>query len=364
MAFLRASSPHTHNPNTTHRVMRDVLLATLPGIIALTVFFGLGTLSNLVIACVTALLLEAAVMKMRKRPVLFYLKDLSALVTAVLLAIALPPASPWWLIVVGVFSAIVIAKHLYGGLGYNPFNPAMVGYIVLLISYPQYMTLWASPAELSGGATAINGLLSDHKTLFDIGTVIQTAMGLSPLDGMTAATPLDVFKQAVDLTANEIYTQNPVFSQAYFAGMGYEWVNLAFLVGGLALLFRKVFTWHAPIAMLVTLTVLSAIFYDGGSSTSGGSVVLHLFSGATMFGAFFIVTDPVSSATSNKGRLIYGAAIGVLIYVIRVWGNYPDAIAFAVLLMNFAAPFIDYYTLPRTYGHANAKRATSSKEKM
>lgn len=352
MAFLRASSPHTHNPNTTSRVMRDVLLATIPGVAVLTWFFGLGTLSNIVIASVFGLGLEAAILKMRGRPVLFYLKDLSALVTAVLLAIALPPASSWWLIGVGMIASIVVAKQLYGGLGYNPFNPAMVGYVVLLISYPQYMTVWLAPENLSA-----------QGALFDINTLIKLVFGgldSTTLDGLTAATPLDVFKQSTGLTADDIYAQSSIFSQGMFAGAGYEWVNVAFLIGGIYLLMRKVFTWHAPIAMLLALAVLAIIFYDSGSSNSGGSVILHLFSGATMFGAFFIVTDPVSSATSNKGRLIYGALIGALIYIIRVWGNYPDAVAFAVLLMNFAAPFIDYYTLPRTYGHKKAKRVTNT----
>lgn len=357
MAFLRASSPHTHNPNTTQRVMRDVLLATIPGIAVLTFFFGLGTLFNVVIACGFAVAFEAVVMKLRNRPIAFYLKDLSALVTAVLLAVAMPPGSPWWLIAVGIFSAIVIAKHLYGGLGYNPFNPAMVGYVVLLISYPQYMTLWIAPT----GITAADGISLIN--IFDLSDVASLVFGQNAFDGITAATPLDVVKQSGGFTIHDTYEANAILSQGLLAGVGYEWVNIAFLAGGIFLLARKVFTWHAPIAMLVSLTVFSAIFYDGGSSSSGGSPLLHLFSGATMLGAFFIVTDPVSSATSIKGRLIYGAIIGLLIYVIRAWGNYPDAIAFAVLLMNFAAPFIDYYTLPRTYGHAQSKRATQVEDK-
>ncbi len=347
MAFLRASSPHTHNPNTTQRVMRDVLLATIPGIAVLTWFFGLGTLSNIIIASIFALSFEAIILKLRKRPVIFHLKDLSALVTAILLAVALPPGSSWWLIAVGMIASIVIAKHLYGGLGYNPFNPAMIGYVVLLISFPQYMTLWLAPEALSATGA-----------LFDLSTLGQMIIGTVPLDALTAATPLDIFKQSNGMTAEDIYNSQAIFTQGFIAGAGYEWVNVAFLIGGLFLLARKVFTWHAPVAMLITLGFFAAIFYDSGSSSSGGSPLLHLFSGATMLGAFFIVTDPVSSATSNKGRLIYGACIGALVYIIRAWGNYPDAIAFAVLLMNFAAPFIDYYTLPRTYGHTKAKRAT------
>ena len=341
MAFLRASSPHTHNPNTTHKVMRDVLLATLPGIAALTYFFGLGTLSNLVLAISFALAFEASVLYIRKRPITFYLKDLSAIVSSVLLAVAIPPASSWWIIATGMFFTIVVAKQLYGGLGYNPFNPAMIGYVVLLISFPQQMTAWVSA----------------ETPLFDIGALSQAIFG-NGLDGFTGATPLDAFKQAEGLTTGDIYQATPVLAQGFLAGLGYEWVNIAFLIGGLYLLTRKVFTWHAPIAMLATLTLLSAIFYDSGSSSSAGSPLLHLFSGATMLGAFFIITDPVSSTTSNKGRLIFGALIGALIFIIRAYGNYPDAVAFAVLLANFAAPFIDYYTVPRTYGHTRARRAT------
>jgi electron transport complex protein RnfD len=164
------------------------------------------------------------------------------------------------------------------------------------------------------------------------------------------ATPLDLLKQNSSLLIEDLWTQNPLFGR--WGGLGWEWVNLAFLAGGIWLLQQRVFTWHAPIAMLATLTLLSALFYDGGSSASGGSPLFHLLSGATMFGAFFIITDPVSSAVSLRGRLIYGALIGALLYIIRVRGNYPDAVAFAVLIMNFAAPFIDYYTQPRTYGHS------------
>jgi electron transport complex protein RnfD len=174
------------------------------------------------------------------------------------------------------------------------------------------------------------------------------------LDGYTGATPLDIVKQNTGLTIQGLYLENTMFNSGRFAGAGWEWINLAFLVGGIYLLYKKIFTWHAPLAMLAALTVLSAVFYDGGSSSSPGSPMFHLLSGATMFGAFFIVTDPVSSAVSTRGRLIYGAGIGALVYIIRAWGNYPDAVAFAVLLMNFAAPFIDYYTLPRTYGHSKA----------
>ena len=332
--------------------MQLVILATLPGVTALAVFFGIGVLINIVLACLCAVLFEAAVLKLRRRRVGFYLTDFSAIVTAVLLGAALPPWCPWWLVVVGVFFAIVVAKHVYGGLGYNPFNPAMIGYVVLLISFPVEMTQWAAPA----------GALPDGQALNSLDQVLAKFLAAVETDGISAATPLDTLKQNSGFTLQAVYASDPVLAAGRWAGSGWEWVNLAFLAGGVFLLFKGVFTWHAPVAMLTSLGLLAALFYDGGSSNSGGSPLLHWLSGGTMLGAFFIVTDPVTSAVSNRGRLIYGAAIGILVYLIRVWGNYPDAVAFAVLLMNFAAPFIDFYTLPRTYGHQHAARATRPKD--
>lgn len=346
MAFLTVSSPHAHGPLDTATVMRLVLLSTIPGVFALSYFFGFGTILNILWASLLALGMEAAVLKVRKRPIGFYLNDGSALVTAVLLGIALPPASPWWLIAVGILFAIVFAKHLYGGMGYNPFNPAMVGYVVLLISFPVQMTSWLAPAGSFDGS--LLGPIDALMRMFSIGQV----------DAVTMATPLDILKQNDSLLVKDLWASNAQFGS--LAGVGWEWANVGFLAGGLYLLYRRVFTWHAPLSMLAALFILSALFYDGGSSASGGSPMFHLFSGATMLGAFFIVTDPVTSAVSNKGRLIYGACIGVLVYLIRVWGNYPDAIAFSVLLMNFAAPLLDHYTQPRTYGHNTKPRKEES----
>lgn len=351
MAFINAgsaintSSPHTHKAGTTGDVMRTVVLACIPGIAALTLFFGLGTIVNLILCSAFCLFAEAVCLRLRKRSISFYLRDLSALVTAFLLAIALPPYAPWWLLFVGCIFSIVIAKHLYGGLGFNPFNPAMIGYVVLLISFPVEMTTWVSAVSSPTEWLPLSQGLGQ----------VFLGQPLIELDAYTGATPLDVMKQNTSVLVSDLYAREAQFANAQWAGLGWEWVNLAFLAGGIFLLVKKVFTWHAPVAMLAAITVLSGIFYDGGSSQSAGSPIFHLFSGATMFGAFFIVTDPVTSAVSNKGRLIYGAAIGAIVFIIRTWGNYPDAVAFAVLLMNFAAPFIDYYTLPRTYGHSTAK---------
>lgn len=353
MAFRQITSPHAHAPQNTAKVMQLVIWCTLPGLFALTWHFGWGSFINVALAIVAAVVGEAIILKLRKRPLRFYLGDYSAVLTAVLLGLALPPLAPWWVVVTGTLFSIVVAKQLFGGLGYNPFNPAMVGYVILLISFPIQMTTWVTPlALLPEGVTHPDFLQS-------LAIVFASA---SPVDGVTGATPLDSFRNYQGLTVDQIYQQNTLFSEATFVTVGWEWVNLAFLAGGLVLLAKRTFTWHGPGAMLLTIALLSLIFWDGGSSQSPGSPLMHLLSGASMMGAFFILTDPVSSAVSNRGRFIYGVLIGMLVYVIRAWGNYPDAVAFAVLLANFAAPFIDNYTLPRTYGHTNRRRATEKSE--
>ena len=349
MVLMRASSPHARSEDSTAKVMLQVAAATAPGVLALLLYFGIGVLINIVLCTVTALACEAAVMKLRNRPVGFYLKDFSALVTALLLGIALPPYCAWWIPVIGSAVAILLAKHLYGGMGYNPFNPAMVGYVVLLISFPVDMTRWVGPAELIQGVPSIS-------------EAFALVFGNFNVDGFTRATPLEIVRLNESVPLAQLYQTEPMFSEGTVAGLGWETASFGFLLGGLFLLVRRIITWHAPVAMLATLALLSLLFYDSGSSLSEGSPLLHLFSGATMLGAFFIITDPVSGATSNKGRLIFGAGVGLFTYVIRAWGHYPDAVAFAVLLMNFAAPTIDNYTLPRTYGHKASRRATDVEE--
>ena len=316
---------------TTAQIMQLVLVAALPGILAMTVFFGSGTLVNIAWLILCAVVLEALVLKLRDKPVRKSLGDYSAVVTALLLAISLPPAAPWWLGLTGIFFAIVVAKHLYGGLGYNPFNPAMVGYAVLLISFPVEMTRWLLPEN-------VNGILPELMTLIKqfLGNIPET------MDAFVGATALDQFKlDRGGLTIAEYWQGNPLFGS--LSGAGWEWVNAGFLLGGLYMLYRKIITWHIPAAMLGTMAIMALFFYDGGSSASHGSPLFHLFGGAAMLGAFFIATDPVSGPSTNTGKLYYGALIGLLIYIIRIWGSYPDGIAFAVLLANFAAPGIDYF---------------------
>lgn len=334
MSLLRVTSPHASGLGKVSAVMRDVLLATVPGVLVMTWFFGPGTLINLVLGAAVALALEYGVMALRGRNPRVAISDLSVLVTSTLLCIALPPYAPWWLIVIGVFTAVLLGKQVFGGLGYNPFNPAMVGYVVLLISFPIQMSSWALPR----GLETVPGLSEGLQRVFSPGSI----------DALTGATPLDLLRQNTGLLFEDLMMSRPELSG--WAGLGWFEVNLAFLLGGLWLLYRRVFTWHAPIAMLAALGLCALMGYDGGSSQSGGSALFHLFSGASMFAAFFIITDPVSSAVSNRGRLIFGALIGLLVYLIRTLGNYPDAVAFAVLILNFCAPFIDHYTQPTVYG--------------
>ncbi|KPH61516.1 electron transport complex subunit RsxD [Pseudoalteromonas sp. NEC-BIFX-2020_002] len=348
MKLTMASSPHSHSHKSLSRLMLTVILACIPGLIAQLYFFGTGVLIQLILALVTVSVCEAIIMRIRKRAIWPALSDGSAWLTGVLLALSIPPLAPWWVIVIGCFFAIVIVKQLYGGLGFNLFNPAMAAYVLLLISFPVQMTSWLPVNELLGKsidlsqqlALIFNGFTSSGFSLD------QMRVGV---DGVTMATPLDTIKTDVahGLTVSESM-QNPLFNQ--WTGLGWGWVNLGFLVGGLYLIKAKIINWHIPVGIIAMLSVCSAIGYIASPGTEPG-VVFHLFSGATMMGAFFIATDPVSAATTNRGRLIYGAFIGLLVYLIRTFGGFPDAMAFAVLLLNMAVPLIDYYTQPRTYGH-------------
>ncbi len=359
MPLMQLTSPHTKNNVSTQKMMLEVIGATLLGAGILTYHFGWGILINVLWASLVALGCEALVLKIRRKPISFYLRDGSALVTALLLALAIPPTAPWWLTLVGTAFAIIIAKQLYGGLGYNPFNPAMAGYALLLISYPVEMTSWLPPRSIAEHTQAHS--LQGALQLFWSGA-ISTQTGLKTVDAFTSATTLDTLKTArtLSLTLEEATAQNPVLGSlsGWMVAPGWFWSNLAFLTGGLYLLKRKHITWHIPLSFLSALTVTASIAYYFKPTL--GSPIFHLFSGATMLCAFFIATDPVSAATSQQGKLIYGTGIGLLTYIIRTFGGYPDAVAFAVLLLNLAAPTIDYYTQPRSYGHKKAKKGLHS----
>lgn len=317
--------------------MLSVLIALSPAILASLFFLGAGTLLHLLLAVSTALISETFILRLRKRPIKIALCDLSATVTAVLLALSLPVLAPWWITVNGTLFAIIIAKHLYGGLGHNPFNPAMAGYAFLLISFPQPMTAWLA---FDAPSLTLNEtfLLVFHETL---------PPHLS-FDALTRATPLDTVRTQLRLnqSLNQIHAL-PVFG--WLAGKSYQWISLSYLIGGIWLLKQKVIGWQIPAALLASLSgfALLGYLYD---SVHFSSPLFHVFAGSSLLGAFFIATDPVTAATSNNGRLVYGCLIGILLYSLRTWGSYPDGLAFAILLANLAAPTIDYCTKPKIYG--------------
>jgi len=334
-------SPYISSAPSVSIIMLKVLLALVPGIAAYVWVFGGGILVTLTLASVTALASEAVALKLRNRPIKPFLMDGSALVTAWLLALALPPLAPWWLVVLGTLFAIIVAKQLYGGLGYNPFNPAMVGYAVLLISFPLIMTSWPAPLAL---AQAKLGFADQLRYIFGGALPVGVLV-----DAISSATPLDYLKTQLTLHHNiQAITQAPIFG--VLGGKGGELVTGAYLLGGLYLLQQRIISWHLPVAFLGALALMAGAFYLA-DATHFASPAFHLFSGATMLCAFFIVTDPVSGPTTPRGKLIFAAGVGALTYLIRVYGGYPDGVAFAVLLLNIAVPLIDAYTQPRVFGH-------------
>ncbi len=336
MRFSTESSPHIALDTSVPLIMRRLLLALVPGTLALFWFFGVGVVTNVLLAVAFCVGAEAAILALRGHSLRLFLGDSSAIVTGWLLALALPPLSPWWLILVASFFAIVVAKQLYGGLGYNPFNPAMVGYVVALISFPVDMTSWISATD--PGPSLITSL-----------AVVFGGDSLGQLDGVTAATALDAAKTQVALgrMVSE-FSDGPAFG--LLGAVGTEWAAVLFLAGGVWMIGQGVTNWQIPVSTLGGLFVIAFFFWLLDSEVFA-SPVFHLFSGGTMLGAFFIATDPVSASTTPRGRLVFGAGIGILVYIIRTWGGYPDGVAFAVLLMNLMAPTIDHYTRPRVYGH-------------
>ncbi len=338
--------PNIHSEQSLSGLMQQVLLACIPGILVLWYFFGWGIVIQLIIASITAVISEAAVLSIRGKNWRRAISDSSALVTAFLLAISIPAFSPWWLTVLGVSFAIIFVKQLYGGLGSNPFNPAMAAYVLLLISFPILMSSWVPSFEV--WQQQLNLWDSLHVILMG-----STSAGVSytelinGFDGYSTATPLDHMKNQLrlELMPDEIATQ-PEFK---LMTTGWLWANLAFLLGGLYMIWRKTIDWHLPAALLLGLSS-TALIFNLFAPEQYPSMVFHLLSGGTMFAAFFIVTDPVSASTTPKGRWIFGIGVGILMWVIRTFGSYPDAIAFAILLMNMAAPTIDFYTRPKAYG--------------
>lgn len=343
---IPASSPFDHNDQTVRKVMLQVQIAAMPALAMHIYLFGFGIVIQWLLAIVTLLVVEFVMLKLRNRPVMPFITDLSGLITVTGLVFCIPPTAPWWVIVSGSAFALIFGKHLYGGLGYNPFNPAMLGYAFLLISFPVPMTQWLMPAEISGHFL---GFIQAAEVVFT-GNLHSIATNY---DALTGATPLDDLRVGLNqgIPVTQALLTHPQQTTEIWFGLGsWAWINLAFLVGGGYLLWKRTIRWQFPVGFLASLSLMAWIFHSINPEIYP-PVDFVLLSGGVMLAAFFIITDPVSASTTPTGRLIYACGIGVLVYVIRAWGAFPDGIAFAILLMNIAVPLIDQYTQPRVFGH-------------
>lgn len=336
MIDATSTPPYQLGNNSVRRVMLLVLAALLPGIAAYVFIFGAIILVQLAIASVFALAGEALLLTLRGRPLPLFLGDGSALVTAWLIALAFPPLAPWWLTGVGALFAIVVAKQLYGGLGQNPFNPAMIAFAACIVAFPALLSGWP-PVDLAAG----------------FGEQLRLVCGLLPrVDAINGATPLDSLKTSLKLNEGSIGVSALLANREVFghlAGRGWEWIAAGYLVGGLWLWSRDVIRWQAPAAFIGGIVLIAGGLWLW-QPAQFASPLFHVFSGGTLLCAFFIVTDPVTGCTTPRGQLIFGFAAGVLAYLIRVFGGYPDGVAFAVLLLNICAPLIDRYTQPSIFG--------------
>ena len=319
--------------------MHITLLALLPGFAVFAWHFGIGVVLNVAVASLTAVIGEALLLKLRSRP-LNSLADGTAVLTGALLGLCLPPLLPFWMVAAGAGFAIVFGKHLYGGSGNNVFNPAMVGFAMLIISFPLAMSHWPAPDSTNSGSTNPGSTNTGYTvTTSSFTTKLNTNAAREHYDGITAATPLDAYKFRIAATNDEFFSASGTQETNWQIWAS---INLAFLMGGLFLLYRKLIPWQIPASFLATLGVLSLVFYDGGSSASLGSPAFTLFTGASMLTAFFIATDPVTSPGHRMGLLVFGAGVGLIVFIIRSWGAYPEGVAFAILLMNATAPLIDH----------------------
>lgn len=334
----------THADNPVQAIMARVVLALVPATAFGLFLFGWPAVYLFSITILSAVLFEAVCLKLAGKPASLFLWDGSALLTGWLLALSLPPWAPWWIGVTGAGLAIVVGKQVYGGIGQNLFNPAMLARVTLLVSYPLEMTTWVKPAPLfsehAPGPLAAWGI---------------TFGGGGGVDGFTGATFIGHVK--TELSQGRMLEQ--AFASGQF-GLAEAWLGwipgslgetsvLLVAAGGLWLLRKGVITWHIPVSLLATVTVLATVFHLVDGDRYFGPL-WHLGSGGVMLAAFFIATDYVTSPGSPKGQLMFGGGCGLLIFVIRTWGGFPEGVGFAVLLMNALTPVIDYYVRPRIYG--------------
>ena len=318
-------SPHTHGKDSVKKIMYRVVLAMLPALFVSIWFFGLDAIRVNLVAIASCIFFEWIVQKIFLKEQKTTITDGSALITGMLLAFNVPSNLPSWIIIIGAFIAIVIAKMPFGGLGNNPFNPALVGRVFLLISFPAQMTSWP---KIISEATA---------------------------DAATGATPLSILKESLksgESISTILHDKIPSISDMFMGQMGGslgEISAFAIIIGGIYLLIRKTITWHIPVSILATIAAFTAILY-GINPEQYAPPVFHLLTGGIMLGAIFMATDMVTSPMTGKGMIIYGIGIGVITVLIRTWGAYPEGVSFAILLMNAVVPLINNWTKPKRFG--------------
>jgi len=334
-----------------------VIIACIPGIFTKYYFFGSGTLIQILFSILVSLLLEVNILKLRFKKIKNNLQDNSSVLTSVLFGVSIPSLLPWWMVVIGLFFSIIIAKHLYGGIGQNIFNPAMVGYAVLLISFPIDMNNWHerdfSISFLNDFKQSVNIIFSKNYkcSINSDNSTNYINKNITP-DAFTEATPLNNFKIKSHLEDNFFPQESILKNKKVTIQNSWKYINISFFLGGIFLFFKRIICWRIPISFLTSLGIVSMITYFY-SKDLFMSPLFHFFSGGTMMCAFFIATDPVTTSCTNIGKIIFGCIIGFLVWIIRNYSDYPDAIAFSVLFGNMIAPFIDYNTKTSGYGHNN-----------
>lgn len=364
--LITSSSPHAHSGNTTSKIMWTVVIVlAFPAAFAV-VMFGLEALLVLALTVGSAVAFEAGWQAARKERVA--VKDGSAVLTGLLLALNLPPSAPWWMCLVGGFVAMIIGKAVFGGLGQNPFNPALTARVFLLIAFPVSMTQWVLPmtlepteipaeARVSELPTKVPALGDTGISYFDGREIIIDLEGTpaAEVDMVTAASPLGILAES-DSPGEDVggISLLSLFHGGHENGSLGEISALLLLLGGLVLLFRKIITWHIPVSFLGTVAVFALIVGVADSDYAGPPIwywpLFHLFAGGVMIGAWFMATDYVTSPMFPKGKIVFGVGCGLLTMVIRLYGDYPEGVSFAILIMNAAVPLIDRFTKPRKFG--------------
>ena len=344
MKITPLSGPHTHTHLTISSIMMSVMMALLPATLFSLYLFGWPAINLFVITLGSAVLFEAACLALAQRAIKPALFDGSALLTAWLLALSLPPWAPWWIGVMGSACAIILGKQVFGGLGQNLFNPAMLARVILLISFPVQMTLWVHPTPID----------SANAPTFSQGLSITLGGQQEQIDSVTTASMLGHLRTELTLnkTVNDVIGTNYTWGDAVtgtIAGSLGEASAILLTIGGLFLIWRRIITWHMPAVFLGSLALIATLFslYDPARYASAQ---FHLLHGGVILAAFFILTDPVTSPSTPRGQTIFAIGCAILVYAIRTWGSYPEAVAFVVMLMNACTPLIDYYIRPRIYG--------------